>query len=696
MTTRQEAVTVLRLDTTQHDAAAAKAAAAIGQVGKAGEMSARQTAAAMRSLPAQFTDVATQLAGGQNPLLILLQQGGQVRDQFGSIRAAVAGVGSVLTPAVLGISAAAVGVGALAIAYRQVATEQSDMVRALVLSGNAAGVTVDQLRDLARAQSAIAGTEGLATEALTKMAGAGRVTGEVLGDAVKAAIALQRAGGPSIDETVRKFVQLGGAPLQALVQLNQAENFLTVSVYKRVAALVESGRVSEAAAVAQKAYADSLNNRAAEIEANLSQMERNWRAVTEAATEAWNAMLRRPSTLSQQLAAAEQQLFEAGEPRRGADPRAGAARRDAIRQRIEDLRMQIYLQGEAAAADQERAASVRRLDEEESKRDAARRAAAAARARAFDLTPPLAGLDYQDRSDRLLAAARGTPDTLGEFLTERVLPAAKARDERRIEQQKDFLQQLVDANAGANVALIADDRQRALAQLAIERDQLQRRIEAIYESGPERAEAERLADEAFAARAQASGIKFAKDTALVTREETRDALAAAFRDTKNPIKAFGDALGNIVFQRVSTALADSLVDLAIGPVGGGGGLLGSLIGTVGGFFGFGGARAGGGAVSRGRMYEVNEAAGPGELLRTRGGRSYLLAAEDGDIVPQPRRGGRGAMQSGAPVYNFEFNYGGMSFGAGVSRAEIAAQFELERRATTAEVINTLRRNRMAE
>ncbi|WP_407243108.1 phage tail length tape measure family protein [Escherichia coli] len=32
----------------------------------------------MRMLPAQFTDVATQLAGGQSPWLILLQQG-QVR-----------------------------------------------------------------------------------------------------------------------------------------------------------------------------------------------------------------------------------------------------------------------------------------------------------------------------------------------------------------------------------------------------------------------------------------------------------------------------------------------------------------------------------------------------------------------------------------------------------------------------------------
>lgn len=45
-----------------------------------------QYSAAMRTLPAQFTDIATQLAGGQSPFLILLQQGGQIKDQFGSVQ----------------------------------------------------------------------------------------------------------------------------------------------------------------------------------------------------------------------------------------------------------------------------------------------------------------------------------------------------------------------------------------------------------------------------------------------------------------------------------------------------------------------------------------------------------------------------------------------------------------------------------
>ena len=59
-------------------------------------MSAAAMNAAMRSVPAQMTDVVTQLAGGQSPLLILTQQGGQLRDMFGGVGPAVRAVGTYL------------------------------------------------------------------------------------------------------------------------------------------------------------------------------------------------------------------------------------------------------------------------------------------------------------------------------------------------------------------------------------------------------------------------------------------------------------------------------------------------------------------------------------------------------------------------------------------------------------------------
>jgi hypothetical protein len=50
-----------------------------------GGMSAAAMNAALRNVPAQMTDIIVSLQGGQAPLTVLLQQGGQLRDMFGSI-----------------------------------------------------------------------------------------------------------------------------------------------------------------------------------------------------------------------------------------------------------------------------------------------------------------------------------------------------------------------------------------------------------------------------------------------------------------------------------------------------------------------------------------------------------------------------------------------------------------------------------
>jgi phage-related minor tail protein len=47
--------------------------------------SAGQTRAALQQLPAQLTDIVTSIQGGMEPLTVLIQQGGQLRDSFGGI-----------------------------------------------------------------------------------------------------------------------------------------------------------------------------------------------------------------------------------------------------------------------------------------------------------------------------------------------------------------------------------------------------------------------------------------------------------------------------------------------------------------------------------------------------------------------------------------------------------------------------------
>ncbi|EEZ7512795.1 phage tail tape measure protein [Escherichia coli] len=107
---------------------------------KAG-ISVGQYKAAMRMLPAQFTDVATQLAGGQSPWLILLQQRGQVKDSFGGMIPMFRGLAGAITLPMVGATSLAVATGALAYAWYQGNSTLSDFNKTLVLSGNQSGLT---------------------------------------------------------------------------------------------------------------------------------------------------------------------------------------------------------------------------------------------------------------------------------------------------------------------------------------------------------------------------------------------------------------------------------------------------------------------------------------------------------------------------------------------------------------------------
>jgi hypothetical protein len=62
---------------------------------------------------------------------------------------------------------------------------------------------------------------------------------------------------------------------------------------------------------------------------------------------------------------------------------------------------------------------------------------------------------------------------------------------------------------------------------------------------------------------RAEADKASKDFANTLHNDLKGAFSAAFRDTQDPLKAFGDALENVVFTRAATALADALAEAAI-------------------------------------------------------------------------------------------------------------------------------------
>ena len=151
----------------------------VGALEKVG-MSAKATAAALRNVPAQFTDIVVSLQAGQAPLTVLLQQGGQLKDMFGGVGNAAKALGGYALGLINPFTLVAAAAGATALAYYQGSKEADAYEKSLIMTGNAAGTTSSQLQSMAVGISAIVGTQGAAAEALAAMAGTGQVAAQSL------------------------------------------------------------------------------------------------------------------------------------------------------------------------------------------------------------------------------------------------------------------------------------------------------------------------------------------------------------------------------------------------------------------------------------------------------------------------------------------------------------------------------------
>lgn len=273
---------------------------------KAG-MSVGQYKAAMRMLPMQFTDVATQLAGGQNPWLILLQQGGQVKDSFGGLIPMFRGLaGAVSLPAV-GITSLVAATGALAYAWYQGDSTLSAFNKTLVLSGNQSGLTVERMLALSRAGQAAGLTFNQAGESLAALVSAGVRGGEQF-DAINQSVArFASASGVEVDKVAEAFGKLTTDPTSGLMVMARQFRNVTAEQIAYVAQLQRSGDEAGALQAANEAATKGFDDQTRRLKENMGMLE-TWADKTGKAFKSmWDAILDigRPDTAQEMLIKAE-------------------------------------------------------------------------------------------------------------------------------------------------------------------------------------------------------------------------------------------------------------------------------------------------------------------------------------------------------------------------------------------------------
>lgn len=274
---------------------------------------------AMRTLPMQMTDIVTQLAGGQNPLLILIQQGGQVKDVFGGFKPMLAGLRSAISPTTLLVAALAAGTVALGAAYYQGAKEESELNKQLILTGNYAGETAGQLEMLAKSLSGHGTTQHDAAAVLAQVVGSGKFTSDQLALVTKSAIAMQQSTGQAIDKTIANFDRLNNSPTQASETLNNTLHYLTSSQYAYIASLERRGDKELAGQYATELYGKSQQDVANKVVDSMGLIERAAKSGKDYLRAFWDAALDvgRDKTAAEKLADMKSQLVEMEQNEKG-------------------------------------------------------------------------------------------------------------------------------------------------------------------------------------------------------------------------------------------------------------------------------------------------------------------------------------------------------------------------------------------
>ncbi|SAB12524.1 phage tail tape measure protein%2C lambda family [Enterobacter hormaechei] len=244
----------------RQEAAARRAGISVGQY-----------SAAMRTLPAQFTDIATQLAGGQSPFLILLQQGGQIKDQFGSVQGALSGVGEyirsmagMINPTTIALGGLIGTIGLLAAAAYNSSEQFDQVARSVIMMGGAGFSSMQQLNQAAEEVAGKTNTSISSTvDTLVTLNDTGKYTAIQM-KLVATTITLMGKAGNDTKAAMADFGKIVSDPVKGLASLNEQYGFVDEAMIKHIIQLRKQKGEQAAVTEAINLFAGVMEKRAQE------------------------------------------------------------------------------------------------------------------------------------------------------------------------------------------------------------------------------------------------------------------------------------------------------------------------------------------------------------------------------------------------------------------------------------------------
>jgi len=261
----REGVGGIRLSTEQH-AALSKAMQDQHAILTRGATGTKLAAHEMTNLGYQIQDVVVSLAGGQNPLLVLMQQGPQATSAVGGVERAMALLMTPTAAVAAGVLTVAGAFGLAGYGAYRFGSDMREFERTVRLTGSATGITSRGLADMAEQ---VAATEHVsrasARETATAYAETGRIGAGVLGDLTAATRDWAAATGQETDDAAKELASLFTDPSKGADSLIDRYGMLDDSQRRLIRNYQAQGNLEQAQVVMLQAVEDRAEGAADRI-----------------------------------------------------------------------------------------------------------------------------------------------------------------------------------------------------------------------------------------------------------------------------------------------------------------------------------------------------------------------------------------------------------------------------------------------
>lgn len=192
---------------------------------------------------------------------------------------------------VLSIGGATAIIAAI-VGFVQLIKEQDKLVASLAMTSGSLGLTFDSAMSYAGSMDAAGVSTNKAIQIISEMGKTGVLTSKEIDMVATAVYNLEKYGGQSIEETVKKFAELKKDPVDALIKVAKETGMVTAASVELVHQLEEQGKGSEAAAEAMRIYADVTSKQLSRMKEEYSAFGLWIKEILAGGAQAWDDLKR--------------------------------------------------------------------------------------------------------------------------------------------------------------------------------------------------------------------------------------------------------------------------------------------------------------------------------------------------------------------------------------------------------------------